>query len=454
MPFQIDAVREKAESGKPKAEGNCRSYRLSAFRFRLALLGSLLFCVTATSAMAESKSDQIPALIKALDNADVRYGASLALTKLGTDAVPALRKSLAAGKGDTAVWAAYTLGQIGPQAKSAVDDLSKALTSSDSALRAATAQALGKIGPSASAAVDPLANALSDEQQDVRMQAIVALGKIGPSAKNATGKLIGTLSDSQLRKPARAALIQIGSATVAPLLESLKNDNIRFDVSLVLLQVDAKAAQQAGLDKATEADVAALRLVLNDPTRVPAERTAAAEALASVGKAGISVLLVAFEEETYARTAAEAFAKSGPVAVPVLIETLSHKTPAVRSFTADALGHIGLAANAATPQLIKMLKDPDRDVRYHVVRALHTFGKKATPALPTLIEVLNNNSEAEATRQWAVKTMILTLPETHEVVIKALITASKEKNDYGISQLARQKARELDLKAAETAGVK
>ncbi|MCH8828078.1 MAG: HEAT repeat domain-containing protein [Planctomycetes bacterium] len=424
------------------------------FLYRAIVLGLLATSALAKVASADSPRDQIPLLIKSLKNANVRYGASLALTKLGTRAVPALRKSLASGKGDVPVWSAYTLGQIGPAAQSAVGDLIEALVGSDDALRAAAAQALGQIGPSAAAAVGPLANALTDTKQAVRTRAAVALGQIGPSAKNATGKLIGTLSDSKLRKHARKALTRIGPAAVTPLLKSLGDDKIRFDVSIVLLQIDPKGAKRSGLDKPTSADVPALRLVLNDPARDSAERTAAASALASLKKEGVPVLIAAFENKRIARTAATAFAQVGPVAVPALIKALADKKADVRSTAADALGHIGPAANAAAPHLIRMLADTDRSVRYHVVRTLHTFGKKAKPAIPALIKVIGNNRESEPTRQWAIKTLIVTLPETRRVVVKALIAASKDKKNYGVSQLARQQVRKIDLKAAEAAGVK
>jgi hypothetical protein len=55
---------------------------------------------------------------------------------------------------------------------------------------------------------------------------------------------------------------------------------------------------------------------------------------------------------------------------------------------------------------------------------------------------------------WALKSLLVTLPETHDVVVKALIEATSEKTNYGVSQLARQKVKIIDSKAAETAGVK
>ena len=66
-----------------------------------------------------------------------------------------------------------------------------------------------------------------------------------------------------------------------------------------------------------------------------------------------------------------------------------------------------------------------------------------------------------AQKRWAAdgsggkpETLLVTLPQTHDVVVKALITASKDKANYGVSQLARQQVRIIDLKAAEEAGVK
>ena len=132
------------------------------------------------------------------------------------------------------------------------------------------------------------------------------------------------------------------------------------------------------------------------------------------------MLTAAFEQQQVARTAAEAFANAAPEAVPALVAVLSHKLPAVRATAADALGHIGPDASDATPNLIRLLKDTDRDVRYHAVRALHEFGSNAKPAIPALAEVMLDSRELEATRQWSIKTLIVTLPETHDAVVKAL----------------------------------
>ena len=146
---------------------------------------------------SEPNEKEIRRLIVALDDANIRQGASIALANLGQPAVPALRKSLVSESKDVRLWSAYTLGQIGPVAASAVEALNVTLADADPALRAAVAEALGKIA--APAAVDGLINALEDENDQIRQHAVVALGQIGPAASPATKKLIVALADSQLR---------------------------------------------------------------------------------------------------------------------------------------------------------------------------------------------------------------------------------------------------------------
>lgn len=421
---------------------------------KVILFAAVFISVIANDSMADSKVDQIPKMIQSLGDANLRYGASLALKKLGAKSVPALRKSLASGTGDVPLWSAYTLGQIGPAAQPAVNDLIKVLTTSDADLRAAAAQSLGKIGPAAAASVESLGNALADKNEIVRANAVIALGQIGPASQSAVPKLINALTDNQLRMHARATLTQIGPAAVKPLINSLNNDKIRFDISTILKRIDPQASKLAKQDKATPADLPALRLVLNDPTRDSTDQTAAAMALASLGKEAVPALIATFEEPQVSDTAAKAIAQVGPVAVPELIKLLSHETKEVRITAIDALGYLGPQAGKAVTQLIPLLKDSDRDVRYHTVRTLHRLGKNAKPAIPALTKVIINSKESEATRQWSLKTLIVTLPETHDQVVKALIEASQEKANYGVSSLAKQFIREIDPEAAKTAGIK
>jgi len=400
---------------------------------------------------AEPTGKEIQRLIMGLDDANIRQGASIALANLGQPAVPALRTSLASARKDRRLWSAYTLGQIGPVAEAAVEALNVSLADTDPALRAAAAQALGKIA--AATAVDCLIKALDDENDQVRQNAVVALGQIGPAASIATKKLIVALSDQTVRTIARDALMQMGPDAVDPLGESLDDDNIRFDVLVVLRLIDAVNTKQKGLAQPTVADLPSLRKVLYDANRPAEDRTAAAASLITLGDEGFAVLIQAFEVQEIARTATEAFAKADSTAVPSLVKVLKHQQLDVRASAADALGHIGIAASGAVTDLIALLGDEDRDVRYHAVRALHELGPKAKLAVPVLSAIVLNTTEPEATRNWAIKTLVVTLPETHDEVVKTLVEASAEDVYYGVRQLAREQLRKVDAEAADAAGI-
>ncbi len=418
-------------------------------------LQSILFAVLLLAAfVSAARADQIPELIEALSDANVRFGASLALVKHGDKAVPALRAALTSDRSDVPVWSAFTLGEMGTTAEPAVDDLAKALTSSKPTLRAAAAQALGKIGPQAASATDALTAALADKDLQVQQHSAAALGQIGPAAKDASPKLISAMLHSPLRSPARQALLQIGAAATEPLLKSLDDDRLRFDAAFVLRKVDPARAKKAGLDQPAPADVPALRLVLFDPHRDANDHVSAATELAALKGAGVPVLIEALQNERTSRIAATAFGTAGAVAVPALVEILGHQDPQVRASAADALAAMGPTAGTAAPRLVELLKDEDRNVRYHVVRVLHTFGKKAAPAVNALTEIILNERESEATRQWAIKTLVVTLPDTKDAVVQALIEASGDKTNYGVKQLARQFVLKIDGEAAKAAGIK
>ncbi len=418
-------------------------------RLRLFLSVITLF---ATLMVSPARADQIPLLIAALNEEGNRQGASLALAKLGKAAVPALRKSLRADQPDVRVWAAFTLGEIGPQAKNAVGDLIQQLDNADPAFRMASAQALGKIG--SEAAVDALTKSLEDKETRVQNQAAIALGQIGKTTPSTTLKLVKSLEDHRVRFSAREALIRMGKPTGSGLLKALANEKTRFDACFILRKIDPIKAKQEGLFQPTPNDLPSLKLVFQEETRSAKDRKTAAGSLAKLGTIGQTVLIEAFGEPQIARTAAEAFAGADVKAVPLLKTALSDDSKEVRATTAEAVGHMGSRAGDAAEELTKLLKDEDRNVRYQAVRALHELGPKAKPAISALSKVIQNPRELEPTRQWAIKTLIMTLPETHEAVVKALIAACDEKANYGVRQLARQQLLLIDKKAAESAGIR
>ena len=423
--------------------------RVSVPRSRVGLpLAVLLFVLFARNASAA----EISRLVDALDDKNIQQGAAIALAKLGEEAVPALRISLKSESSETQIWSAYTLGEIGSAARPSVKDLATALKSNDAELRATVAQALGKIGDESSVA--SLTSALGDKAVEVRRRAAIALGELGKAATPAVAELSKLLADDDVRIDARAALLRIGPEVADGLVDTLTNEAIRFDATFVLLKLVPEKAKQLGLDKPSNADFASLRLVLFNAQRNSADHKRAAESLAQLGPAGIKILVEAFEESSLQRTSAEAFTHANVEAVPLLRPVLSHKDATVRATAILAIEHMGSKASAATSDLIRLLTDNDRNVRFRAVRALHAFGKKATPAIAALSKVIANSGEQEPTRQWAIKTLMVTLPETRDAVVKGLIGGAKEKRNYGVRQLALQFLKQLAPEEAKKISVR
>jgi HEAT repeat protein len=391
-------------------------------------------------------SDRLPQLIEALGQRNNRQGAAIALTKIGKSAVPDLRKALVSEVADVRIWSAYTLGQIGPDASSAVVDLLASLDNSDESLRATTAEALGKIGDSSAA--ERLVQALQDKNVIVRQRVILALGKIGSGAVSALPQLIELLSDPDVRIQTRHALIQIGLPAVKGLTESLDEDSIRFDIAMVLRDIDSLAAKKTGVGSPSLADLRSLRLAMNDSTRELQERSTAANSLATLGEKGIDVLVVAFSDEEIADVASAAFANADAKSISQLTEALSHEQPEVRIAAANAVARLGPKGSEAVESLILLIEQEDRDVRYHAVRALHELGTGASPSVSALAKVILNEREQETTRTWAIKTLVVTLPKTRDAVVKALTAASGEEKNYGVRQLAKTQLQKIEKETA------
>lgn len=100
----------------------------------------------------------VPALIKMLEEKDLRWGKHMASD---------LRKSVV-----------RALGYMGPQGKTAVPTLIETLKDDEAYIRKCAADALGSMGPQAKAAGPALKEALEDDDRNVRRSAADALKKI------------------------------------------------------------------------------------------------------------------------------------------------------------------------------------------------------------------------------------------------------------------------------------
>ena len=288
----------------------------------------------------------------------VRQEAVVILGHLGARAeavVPQLIELLEPGTSDGIREAASTaLGKIGKEAKVAVDALIAVLTPECRVpLAARVARALGEIGCADHRVRTALTNLwlLPMDDQNSRMQIAIALCKLKIDARGLLPHVTKTLVANQnmaLRKAAAEALAWCSKTdldVVPALTAALKEE----DEDLLRLA-------KAGLDQ--------LRLTQEKAIQLCAKQ---------------------LEESLYAETALR---KSGPIAVPALIEALSATEPIAREKAARTLGGMGEAAAAAAPALTKVLSDKNTAVRLSAAKALWGIAKNADLVVPVLADLL------------------------------------------------------------------
>ncbi len=195
-PEILDSLNTANSSGLNfDSQGNIASITKEAIPSFIQLLGNrnMLIRVAAAQALSKLGSEAIPALSKAVtdnvkdDNAaiaavyslkcigteaipalieatiSVRYVAVAALVSMGSKTAPALIHALEDDNPEINAIAADILGSIGPAAKDAVPTLIPSLGNDDPKIIARTADVLGNIGPAAKDAVPALIQALNDK---------------------------------------------------------------------------------------------------------------------------------------------------------------------------------------------------------------------------------------------------------------------------------------------------
>lgn len=261
---------------------------------------------------------------------------------------------------------ARALGRVGNLAPGAEDVpvLAKLVATGTAPFRAQAAWGLGRVGPDARSAWAPLAAQLDQADEPTRLEAARALGRIG--AREARPALFHALADVRqgLRWAAADALAAIGLAPAddaARLREELANrdDYVRAFAAWELGEMGAAASEAAP----------AVASLLADP--VAGVRSVASTTLGRLGKGGpviADALGHALRDASWAERwrAARALGVIGPTsatAVPFLAAALTDADERVRREAAKALGRLGPAAEQALPALLTARRDPSDGVR-------------------------------------------------------------------------------------------
>ncbi|NQU21814.1 MAG: HEAT repeat domain-containing protein [Candidatus Nealsonbacteria bacterium] len=376
-------------------------------------------CVVLTE-IGPDAADAVPALVKLLEtekdtnHLDLRREAILALAAIGPKAAPAVPELTAAldcVKRINSGAAAYALGSIGPEAKTAEAKLKELADAEDSPqmLQTVCLWALAKINPDdeefAKAAVPRLIEALKAPDQMVRETAAQALIDLDPDpeitrplfdklmeeaspeavntildalaslGENAVPRLIKALEHADARARAAAIIARIGPAAkeaVPALIEALKDENAqtRCEVLFAIAAIgpDAKEAVAAAIDS------------LGDP-----EEDVCYAACLALGKIGPDAIEaksalkknLAAKDEFLPMTSAWALVQIDPKCeeccketVPILIKALQQPKAITRMHAAEALGALGPLAKDAVDALKKAAKDDDEYVSAAATEAL------------------------------------------------------------------------------------
>ncbi|MBY0233328.1 MAG: HEAT repeat domain-containing protein, partial [Gemmataceae bacterium] len=286
-----------------------------------------------------------------------------ALMKFGPEAraaAPALAKRLG-DDGLVKVFVPIALSRIGPDA---VPALKKALEDKSPAARAGAATALGLIGAPARDAGAALIKLLDDKEAAVRRNAATALGQMGHERARDTLKKLLDDKDAAVAVEAAWALIQAGDLSgVEVLAKACENEELAARAIATLAALGPKAKDKAGPALARAAK-----------HKSPEVRYPAAAALFVVtrtddGLAVVEAGLKVAEERKQAVAALGQFTGSTG-AVKVLAESLAHADAGVRRESAAALtAHLGGIA-PARKALEAGLLDADAATRWWCAAAL------------------------------------------------------------------------------------
>lgn len=322
----------------------------------------------------------------------------------GAAEISGLTARLAAADPAARAEAAWSLGDIGHEARDAVPALVEASTDPAVEVRIAAVSAMERIAAFANLAVPALIAALNDSQPEVRYAAAGALGQFSLKAGDIVPALIAALRDSEPSVVAAAAtgLSRMGAGAVRPLVAALGDGSASVRAAaaaagaLGAIRVRARPALPALIDAAIDRD--------------PAVREAAVRAVGLVASA---------EETTRRHDSTTEFARSGEfpragwaarrmarvssarremaaLALEPLLESLEDREEGVRYAAARAFAGIGIAANAAATEVAALVGDPSARVRRAAARAL---GRIAAPrqAVGPLTGLL---ADEETTVRW------------------------------------------------------
>jgi len=332
-------------------------------------LGDSSIAKQCTSSLVAIGLVAVPDLVRSLaSEKDGSIGAvQKVLLKIGRPAIPDLIKGLNDPSWRVRMNAAFTLGRMGPGAKTAVEDLTALLGREPKCARAGAYFALHYLAAE-SGAISGLVGMLKDEDEWAQYMSVKTLALIGPGAGVAVKELVARLKEektSRIREWIPYALSRIGASSpdaAAGVAFALKDSDAKVRVQA------ARALANSGQPKIA---VPALMQSLSDP--VPRVQLAAIQALGNLGPAAkdASEELTGLLKKPELREASSSALKQfGAAAVPALVKGVRSKDLKLRYRTAVLLGEMGPVAGEAVQALEDVKDEGPKTLRRAVAKAL------------------------------------------------------------------------------------
>jgi|GEM_PF-1759595 len=318
----------------------------------------------AAFAIAQTGDESTARLVKALEGPESPVEAiAEALVLRGREASPQLTAALASENPRVRRGCALALGTIRPLQPDTPARLAAGLKDPDEAVRGAFLKALGELGPRARPVVPEVRAMLEDKNPATRAQALdvlflcssrderLVLDLTGRLADSATPVLVAALDRLRALGPlGRKALPEATARLGSP------EDAVRKSAAAMIASHGAGAAEA----------VPALTMALDNPDRDI--RILAVKTLARIGQPA---------QPSYARL--EPLSKS---------ENVDE-----REAVFQAIGSLGLEADAVREVLAQGLRDPDERVRKAAIGSVGQLGPAGAVMLPDIIRVAENPKE-------------------------------------------------------------
>jgi HEAT repeat protein len=352
------------------------------------------------------------------DDPGIRMQAALALGQIGPEAKTAVPALIGVLENEPLTGvrytAAYALGLIGD--KQAVPALKKASVGKDTLLNTLSIWGIAKLEPenekAVSKAVDAIVAAMEDKRPEVRQAAAQALWDLKAPHEKVGPALAAALKDDDPEVVAHVldSLASLGEK-IAPRVSAALEDPKRRAKGLALVQRMGPQAKQCVqplvklLGEKTESAADSDELKIQVLMALGAIGPDAADAVAPVSES------LASKNAQVAGAACYALGRIGPpaaAALPEITKQLESDSVYTRVSAAWALAAIdedkAHVAKLVLPLLIKALDSDIPMVQIEAAETLGTLGATAKSALPKLkSQVDHNNGGVSAATKWAIE---------------------------------------------------